>query len=65
MGSEEKRRAAHSIRREAEQGVRCWGCGVVGHCLWACPNKVACPKKGEAQQKEARRVEAKEEVRRK
>jgi len=31
------------------------GCGVVGHCLWECPNKAACPVKGKAQQKEVRR----------
>ena len=44
--------------------MKCWGCRVVGHCLWECPNKVACPVKGKVQQKEVRSVEAKKEVRR-
>ena len=39
-----------SIRREAQQEVKCWGCGEAGHCLWTCPTKAACPPKGEAQQ---------------
>ena len=45
---EEDRKAAHSERREAQQGTKCWRCGEVGHCLWACPKKVAHPEKGEA-----------------
>ena len=40
----------YSGRREAQQGVKCWGCGEVGHCLWTCPRKAAHPQKGEAQQ---------------
>jgi len=50
MRCDEEREAACSIRREAQQGVKCWGCGEVGHCLWMCPTKAACPPKGEAQQ---------------
>ena len=38
MACEEERLAAHSERRE------------VGHRLWTCPTKAACPPKGEAQQ---------------
>jgi len=41
MGCEEDRKEVCSIRREAQQGVRCWGCGELGHCLWACPSRVA------------------------
>jgi len=64
MGCEEDRRAACSIRREAQQEIKCWGYGVVEHCLWECPSKVAHPVKGKVQQKKVRGVEAKEEVRR-
>ena len=64
MGCKEDRKAVHSIRREVQQGMKCWGYGVVGHCLWECPNKAVHPVKGKAQQKEVRSVEAKEEVRR-
>ena len=64
MGCKEDRREACSIRREVQQGMKCWGCGVVEHCLWECPNKAVHPVKGKAQQKEVRSVEAKEKVRR-
>ena len=64
MGCEEDRKAVHSIRREAQQEMKCWGCGVVGHCLWECPNKAVRPAKGKVQQKEVRSVGAKEEVKR-
>ena len=33
MSGEEDRKAAHSIRREVQQGVKCWGCGEEGHRL--------------------------------
>ena len=47
---DEEREAMRSVRREAQQGVKCWGCGEVGHRLWTCPAKAECPPKGEAQQ---------------
>jgi len=50
MRCDEEREAACSIRREAQQEVKCWGCGKVGHCLWTCPARVAHPPRGEAQQ---------------
>ena len=50
MRCEEEREAACSIRREAQQTVRCWGCREVGHHLWMCPTRAVCPPKGEAQQ---------------
>jgi len=31
------------------QPTRYWGCGEVGHVLWGCPNRVAQPRKAEAQ----------------
>ena len=31
MSCEKDRKVAHSIRREAQQEVRCWGCGEVGY----------------------------------
>jgi len=61
MGCEEDRKVAHSEKREVQQGVRCWGCEELGHCLWACPRKVAHPRKGEAQQKVVRRAEVRGE----
>jgi len=51
MRCDEEREAARSMRREAQQEVRCWGCGEVGHRLWICPTKAAHLPKGEAQQK--------------
>ena len=33
MVCKEERRTAHSIRREVQQLVKCWGCGEEGHCL--------------------------------
>ena len=48
MMCDEEREAACSTRREAQQGVKCWGCGEVGHRLWTCPKKAARPHKGEA-----------------
>jgi len=66
MRSEGEREAAHSRRREAQQGVKCWGCGEAVHCLWVCPKKAVHPTRGKAQQKEVRRaVEGKEVVSRK
>jgi len=50
MRYDEERETARSVGREAQQGVKCWGCGEVGHCLWTCPRKAARPQKGEAQQ---------------
>jgi len=50
MRCNEERGAAHSIRREVQQGVKCWGGGEMGHRLWTCPAKVVRPPKGEAQQ---------------
>ena len=41
MACEEERKAACSERREAQQAMKCWGCGEAGHCLWTCPTKVA------------------------
>jgi len=66
MRSEEEREVVCSRRREAQQGVKCWGCGEARHCLWVCPKKAAHPTRGKAQQKEVRRaVEGKEVVSRK
>jgi len=50
MRCDEEREVACSVRREAQQRVKCWGCGEIGHRLWTCPTKVAHPLKGEAQQ---------------
>jgi len=50
MRCDEEREAACSTRREAQQGMKCWGCGEGGHCLWTCPKKAVRPKRGEAQQ---------------
>jgi len=50
MRCNEEREAARSIRREAQQGMKCWGCGEVGHRLWMCPKGAARPNKGKAQQ---------------
>ena len=47
--------------KEAQQGVKCWGYGEVGHCLWTCPRKAARPPKGEAQQRKLVCRECKEE----
>ena len=49
MRCDEEREVARSMRREAQRGVKCWGCGKVGHHLWMCPKKAAHPHKGEAQ----------------
>ena len=59
ISGEEDQKVACSVRREAQQGVKCWGCGEEGHYLWACPKKVARPQKGEAQHREVRRTEEK------
>jgi len=32
------------------QPTRCWECGEAEHVLWGCPNRVAWPRKAEAQQ---------------
>ena len=50
MRYDKEREVARSMRREAQQEVKCWGCGEVGHHLWTCPTKVVCPPKGEVQQ---------------
>ena len=39
--------AAHPIKGNAQQERRCWGCSEVGHYLWACLKKAACPVRGE------------------
>jgi len=50
MRCDEEREAVRSVRREVQQGVKCWGCGEIGHHLWTCPTKAMRPLKGEAQQ---------------
>ena len=50
MRCNEERKAVHSKRREAQQGMKCWECREVGHHLWTCPRKAARPPKGEVQQ---------------
>jgi len=50
----EERNAACPNEGKA-QPTRCWGCGEEGHVLWDCPNRVAQPRKAEAQH--ARKVE--------
>ena len=50
MRCDKEREAACPIRREAQQGVKCWGCGEVGHRLWMCPTKAVHPPKEEVQQ---------------
>jgi len=49
--------AAHPTKGNLQQERKCWGCGDVGHCLWACPKKETCLEKGDAQQKVVRRTE--------
>jgi len=61
MACEEERKVGCSMKREAQQLVKCWGCGEVGHCLWTCPKKVACPEQGRAQQRKLVCREYKEE----
>jgi len=39
------------------QPTMCWGCGEEEHILWGCPNRMARPRKTEAQH--ARKVEKK------
>jgi len=55
MRCDEEREVVCSMRREAQQGVECWGCREVGHRLWTCPKKAMRPYKGKAQQE--RKVE--------
>ena len=45
----EEGNAAHPYKGKA-QPTRCWGCGEAGHVLWDCPNRVAWPRRAEAQQ---------------
>ena len=33
MVCEEERMVVHSVRREVQQLIKCWGCGKGGHCL--------------------------------
>jgi len=51
MACEEERKAACSVRREAQQLVRCWGCEEEGHHLWMCSKKAARPEQEKAQQR--------------
>jgi len=57
MSGGKDKKTVRSIRREVQQGVKCWECEEEEHYLWACPKKVVHPKKGEAQHKEVRRTE--------
>jgi len=50
MAYDEKRKVAHSMWREAQQGTKCWGCGEVRHRLWMCLTKAVHPPKEKAQQ---------------
>jgi len=61
MRCDEEREAVRSMRREAQQEVKCWGCGEVRHCLWTCPRKAVRPPKEEAQQRKLVCRECKEE----
>ena len=61
MACKEERRVACSIRREAQQLVRCWGCGEEGHHLWTYPKKVVHPEQEKAQQRKLVCRECKEE----
>jgi len=51
MACDKKRKLVFSARREAQQLMKCWGCGEARHYIWTCPKKAACPKKGEVQQR--------------
>ena len=51
MRCNEEREVACSMRREAQQEVKCWGCREAGHRLWTCLTKAACLLKREVQQK--------------
>jgi len=51
------KQVACPIKGKAQQEQRCWGCGKVGHCLWACPKKAVHPVQGKVQQKVVRRME--------
>ena len=46
------------IKGNAQQERKCWGCGDVAHCLWACPKKAVHLGKGNMQQKVVGRTEA-------
>ena len=61
MVCEEERMVAHSVKREVQQLVKCWGCREEGHCLWTCPKKAVCPVQGKVQQRKLRCAECKEE----
>jgi len=50
MRCDEEREAVRSVRKEVQQGVKCWRCGDTGHRLWICPMKAARPLEGKAQQ---------------
>ena len=57
MVCKEERMAACSIRRKAQQLVKCWGCGEEGHHLWMCPRKTVHPRQEKAQQRKLKCVE--------
>jgi len=48
MSCEEDQKAVLSAKREAQQGLKCWGCGKKGHRLWTCPKKAVHPVQGKA-----------------
>jgi len=61
MACEEERKAVCLVRREAQQVLKCWGCGEAGHRLWMCPKKTARPEQEKAQQRKLVCRECKEE----
>jgi len=53
----------HPTKGNVQQQRKCWGCGDVGHCLWACPKKAVCPLEGKVQQRVVRRTELEKMIR--
>ena len=53
--------AVHPTKGNAQQR-RCWGCGEVGHCLWACPKKAVHLREGNTQKKVVGRTEVEEMI---